>query len=96
MALTKLCSAFVYEAPKIGREKILKEAKRLLVPGGTLAIVDISTEYKPSEIMLQGEPYVTEYQKNIQRELLTASGFRLSRYTNEVPGRVGMWVLTRA
>lgn len=46
-----------HEAPKHGRENILKEAHRLLQPGGTLAVVDICTDYTPSESMLAGEPY---------------------------------------
>lgn len=46
-----------HEAPHSGRQKILKEAHRVLAPGGTLAVVDISTEYTPSETMLSGEPY---------------------------------------
>jgi SAM-dependent methyltransferase len=50
-----------HEAPKQGREKILKEAHRLLQPGGTLAVIDICSEYQPSESMLAGEPYGTLY-----------------------------------
>jgi ubiquinone/menaquinone biosynthesis C-methylase UbiE len=46
-----------HEAPKGGRAKILKEAYRVLQPGGTLAVIDISTDYKPSKGMLDGEPY---------------------------------------
>ena len=46
-----------HEAPKAGRDRILQEAYRVLQPGGTLAVIDISTEYKPSATMLSGEPY---------------------------------------
>ncbi len=46
-----------HEAPRAGRERILQEAYRVLQPGGTLAVVDISTDYKPSKSMLAGEPY---------------------------------------
>jgi SAM-dependent methyltransferase len=46
-----------HEAPKAGRHRILQEAYRVLQPGGTLAVIDISTDYKPSKTMLSGEPY---------------------------------------
>lgn len=46
-----------HEAPKTGRDRILREAARLLGPGGTLAVIDICTDYTPSKSMLAGEPY---------------------------------------
>lgn len=46
-----------HEAPKHGRERILQEARRVLNPGGILAVIDISSNYEPSENMLAGEPY---------------------------------------
>ena len=46
-----------HEAPSRGRQNILKEAHRLLQPGGTLAVIDICTDYIPSKSMLAGEPY---------------------------------------
>lgn len=46
-----------HEAPSHGRQNILKEAHRLLQPGGTLAVIDICTDYTPSKSMLAGEPY---------------------------------------
>lgn len=64
-----------HEAPKQGRHKILKEAHRLLQPGGTLAVIDICTDYTPSKSMLAGEPYVLEYQKNIHNQLRSFKGF---------------------
>jgi ubiquinone/menaquinone biosynthesis C-methylase UbiE len=84
-----------HEIPRWGRDKILNEAYRLLRPGGTLAIVDISADYEPSETMLMGEPYVLEYQKNIHFQLDTAKGFRKSFSRSVVPGHVQMWVLQR-
>lgn len=85
-----------HEAPKNGRERILREAHRLLEPGGTLAVIDISTEYTPSSSMLAGEPYVLEYQKNIHRQLRTFRGFANVRYKTLVPEHVGMWILERS
>ena len=41
-----------HEAPYLGRQRMLMEAQRLLQPGGTLAIVDISPDYQPSATML--------------------------------------------
>jgi ubiquinone/menaquinone biosynthesis C-methylase UbiE len=55
-----------HEAPKQGREQILKEAHRLLQPGGTLAVVDICSDYKASESMLAGEPYGTFYMYKVK------------------------------
>lgn len=85
-----------HEAPEAGRDKILKEAYRLLQPGGTLAVVDISTDYTPSSTMLAGEPYVLEYQKNIHRQLRAIRGFTNIRYRNIVHNHVGMWTLKRS
>jgi len=84
-----------HEIPFLGRYRILREARRLLAPGGTLAIVDISPEYTPSPNMLAGEPYVKEYQANIHRQLEVLQGFERCEYENVVPGHVGTWLLTR-
>lgn len=85
----------LHEAPATGREQILREAHRLLEPGGTLAVIDIAAEYTPSPSMLAGEPYVLEYQKNINRQIRTLSGFAKVTYKTIVPN-VGMWVLQRS
>jgi ubiquinone/menaquinone biosynthesis C-methylase UbiE len=85
-----------HEAPKLGRAKILTEARRLLRPEGTIAIVDIAACYKPSKAMLEGEPYVLEYQRNIHAQLADFMGFTVSEYSTVFPGHVDMWLLKRA
>lgn len=84
-----------HEAPTAGRDKILQEARRLLQPGGMLAVVDISTDYTPSEVMLKGEPYVIEYQENIHDQMGSFEGFSSQGYKTLVPNHVGMWLLER-
>lgn len=85
-----------HEAPMKGRDKILMEARRLLAPGGTLAVVDISTDYVPSKTMLKGEPFVQEYQQNIHRQLEHLKGFYGAEYRTIVPNHLGMWTLKRS
>lgn len=84
-----------HEAPRLGRYKIFREARRLLKAGGTLAIVDISPEYSPSESMLAGEPYVLEYQQSIHVQVQKITGFKDREYKVVVPGHVGLWLSTR-
>lgn len=85
-----------HETPLFGRDAILKEARRLLKKDGTLAVIDISVDYQPSEKMLGGEPYVKEYQQNIHKQLDEIDGFNGKRYETIVPNQLGMWVLKRA
>lgn len=84
-----------HEAPFNGRARILEEAKRVLKPGGTLALVDITTDYVPSESMLAGEPYVLEYQSNIMKQIkdFGSRGFSRVTYEDVAPGHVGLWIL---
>ena len=84
-----------HEIPHAARYRILRESRRLLKEGGILAIVDISPEYTPTEMMLAGEPYVIEYQKNICKQLSLARGFANYQFRTVIPGHVEMWTLTR-
>jgi ubiquinone/menaquinone biosynthesis C-methylase UbiE len=84
-----------HEVPKAGRQAMLQEARRLLTPGGTLAVIDISVDYKPSASMLRGEPYVTEYQQNIHNQIFSSEGFGRKSYRDVVPNHLGMWLLQR-
>lgn len=83
-----------HEIPSEGRSSIIKEAKRILRRGGTLAILDICPTYEPSSHMLAGEPFVLEYQQNIDRQLATFPGFSTSKRDVIVPGHVNLWLLT--
>lgn len=84
-----------HEVPKSGRQAMLQEARRLLTPGGTLAVIDIAVDYKPSASMLQGEPYVIEYQQNIHNQIFSSEGFARKSYRDIVPNHLGMWLLQR-
>ncbi len=86
-----------HEIPRTARYIILREARRLLKPGGILAVVDIHpTEYTPSPTMLAGEPYVIEYQQNIQKQMENLQGFDDFEVKDVVPGHVTMWTQTRS
>ena len=84
-----------HEAPYLGRCRMLREAQRLLAPGGILAVIDISPTYQPSPTMLAGEPYVLEYKKNIRDQMMKVHGFESAKYSEVVNGHVGKWILTR-
>mmetsp|Transcript_64449 Transcript_64449/g.76329 ORF Transcript_64449/g.76329 Transcript_64449/m.76329 type:complete len:414 (+) Transcript_64449:513-1754(+) len=84
-----------HEAPYLGRYLMLREARRVLQDGGTLALVDIVPEYMPSPSMLAGEPYVKEYQQNIHKQMKNIRGFKNLRFEAVIPGHVGVWLLTR-
>ncbi len=85
-----------HEVPMEGRTRILDEARRLLRRGGHLAIVDICPTYKPAEAMLAGEPFVLEYQQNIDSQLASLNKFRFTKRKSIVPGHVNLWLLTAA
>ena len=54
-------SFVMHECPREARHKILREAFRLLAPGGTVCVLDIAPDYTPSRYMLPGEPYLPGY-----------------------------------
>lgn len=84
-----------HEVPSLGRYRILREVRRILQNGGTLALIDISPEYQPSPTMLSGEPYVLEYQRNIEKQMKNVRGFTNLRQEVIIPGHVNMWLLDR-
>ena len=85
-----------HEVPREGRNRIIREARRLLKKGGHIAIIDICPTYTPSPHMLAGEPFVIEYQKNIDEQLASLPGLNLFKRRTVVPGHVNMWLLEAA
>ena len=60
---TVSCMFAFHEMPADGHLKVISNALR--VAKKEIVIVDISTDYKPSNLMLSGEPYINDYLKNV-------------------------------
>jgi len=56
-----------HEIPQYGRKKILDNA--FDHASKSVIVMDISPNYKPSQLMLYGEPYIEEYLENIDDDL---------------------------
>ena len=84
----------LHEAPAAGRQALLKEARRILKPGGTLMVLDIAQTYEPSDAMAAGEPYVYGYMKNIRRDI-DAAGFARVEETYLVKDRATLWLCAK-
>ena len=59
-----------HEMPRNARLRVLANAKRIAKK--KVIFVDIDPNYTPSETMLSGEPYVLEYQRNINNDFSSA------------------------
>ena len=75
-----VCGFVMHELPYIARQAIIDNAYEGLSTGGLFLIVDISNSYVPKEMMLKGEPFVTEYLENFVGQLLM-SPFRVESKT---------------
>lgn len=69
-----------HEMPKSAHEKIIENSLRLAKK--EVLIIDISPIYKPSKIMLSGEPYLIEYQKTIE-DTMNSYKFNQKDYIKE-------------
>ena len=74
-----------HEMPNYAHHKIIKNAKR--ITKHAIIIVDIDPSYRPSKIMLSGEPYLLNYKATIQN-ILTQHQFSYLEY---IPNHVGLW-----
>ena len=75
-----------HEMPNYAHHKIINNAKRITTRD--ILIVDIDPRYRPSKLMLSGEPYLLNYKKTIHT-LLEEHQFSYLEY---IPNHVGMWV----
>lgn len=82
-----------HEIPQHGRLKILKNARDNLTEDGKLLVVDIDISYKPSRMMLSGEPYVLDYIKNIRSDIMSI--FPIVQEKVPVTGHVRQWLLSK-
>jgi ubiquinone/menaquinone biosynthesis C-methylase UbiE len=74
-----------HEMPNYAHNKIIKNAKRITTDD--ILIIDISPNYKPSKIMLTGEPYLLNYKSTIS-DILKNHNFSYIEY---IPNHVGFW-----
>ena len=74
-----------HEMPNYAHHKIIKNAKR--ITKHAIIIVDIDPSYRPSKIMLSGEPYLLNYKATIQNILIQHQ----FSYLEYIPNHVGLW-----
>tara|TARA_Y100000385_G_scaffold172767_1_gene178864 strand:+ start:1419 stop:2054 length:636 start_codon:yes stop_codon:yes gene_type:complete len=61
------CMFALHEIPYKARDNIINNAKKNA--DYEIIIMDISSNYSPSKIMLSGEPYLIEYLNNIDKQM---------------------------
>ena len=83
------CMFAFHEIPQEGQINIIKNALR--ISKKKVIFVDISTDYKPSKLMLSGEPYTVDYLKNVDA-LFERFSFKKE---NLIKGHVDMWYYTK-
>lgn len=91
MASVSICSFLLHEQPMHRRHRILKNAYR--VCRDYMLVMDINPIYKPSFMMLLGEPYILDYLENIDSDIFNL--FDEYSRTEVVPGHVILWNITK-
>ena len=79
------CMFAFHEMPKFAHEKIINNSLRLA--SKKILIMDLSPEYKSNELMRNGEPYLLDYQKTIEK---TMDKYSFER-TDYIPKHVSIW-----
>ena len=75
----------LHEQPQHRRLKILYNAQRI---AKTVWVMDINPNYKPSALMLSGEPYLLDYLENIESDIESTLSTKPSLLCE---GRVVLW-----
>lgn len=84
------CMFAFHEIPEEGHRKILNNAIRIST--NKVIIVDISTDYKPSKMMLAGEPYTLDYISTIDK-LMEDFSFEKKKLIKD---HVDIWTYNKA
>lgn len=91
MVSVSICSFLLHEQPMDRRHRILKNAYR--VCRNYMLVMDIDPRYKPSFMMMLGEPYVMNYLDKIDSDIFNL--FDEYSRTEVVPGHVILWNITK-
>jgi len=83
------CMFAFHEIPQEGQINIIKNALR--ISKKKVIFVDICTDYKPSKLMISGEPYTLDYLNNVDA-LFERFSFEKE---NLIKGHVDMWYYTK-
>lgn len=78
-------SFLFHEVPLKCRKRIIENAMRIAKK--EVFVIDIAPEYKPSRIMLHGEPFITEYLNTIDHQMEKNNFIR----NDMITGHVRMW-----
>ena len=88
------CFFAMHEMPRGARRRVLRNMLRV---ARTALVVDISPQYVPSRLMLSGEPYLIDYQRDMDDDFVgvCAPEAAYIRFERVVPGHVTLWEARR-
>ena len=82
------CMFALHEIPYYARRNIIRNAISQALH--KVIVLDISSNYKPSRIMLSGEPYLLNYLANIDKQM---NKYKFEKI-NYIENHVDIWTLT--